>query len=68
MSRLITDVIKESLQKVVKEQYGNLFEELLFTVEPTRDKAHGDFASNIAFCFQKPGNPLRNCQPNCIDS
>ncbi len=53
MSRLITDVIKESLQKVVKEQYGNLFEELLFTVEPTRDKAHGDFASNIAFLLSK---------------
>ncbi|QPM68837.1 arginine--tRNA ligase [Atribacter laminatus] len=53
MSRLITDVIKENLQKVVNEQYGNFSEGMLFTVEPTRDKAHGDFASNIAFLLSK---------------
>ena len=53
MSHLITEVIKENLQKVINKQYGNLSDEILFTVEPTRDKIHGDFASNLAFLLSK---------------
>jgi len=53
MSHLITEVIKENLQKVINKQYGNLADEILFTVEPTRDKIHGDFASNLAFLLSK---------------
>jgi len=53
MSRLITEVIKEALQKIINEQYGDSSDGLIFSVEPTRDKNHGDFASNIAFLLSK---------------
>ena len=50
MSRRITD--KESLQKSQRTIW-KLIRRITFTVEPTRDKAHGDFASNIAFLLSK---------------
>ncbi len=53
MSRLITEVIKEALENVMNDHYLESSDGIIFTVEPTREKDHGDFATNIAFLLSK---------------
>ncbi|MCX6090027.1 MAG: arginine--tRNA ligase, partial [Candidatus Atribacteria bacterium] len=53
MSRLITEVIKNVLQKVLENRYPEATDGMMIAVEPTREKSYGDFASNIAFLLSK---------------
>ncbi len=53
MSRLITEMLKEEIKKVLAVDFPEVVDEKEITVEPTRDKSHGDFATNLAFILSR---------------
>ncbi len=53
MSRLITEMLKEEMKKVLAVDFPGVVEEKEISVEPTRDKSHGDFATNLAFILSR---------------
>jgi len=53
MSRLITEMLKEEMEKVLAVNFPGIVEEKEITVEPTKEKNHGDFATNLAFILSR---------------
>ncbi|HXL02118.1 MAG TPA: arginine--tRNA ligase [Candidatus Atribacteria bacterium] len=53
MSRLITEMLKEEMEKVLAVNFPGIVEEREITVEPTKEKNHGDFATNLAFILSR---------------
>ncbi|HSV31432.1 MAG TPA: arginine--tRNA ligase, partial [Atribacteraceae bacterium] len=53
MSNLITEHVKGLLEKVLQEQIPGHLDIPTYTVEPARDKSHGDLATNIAFSLSR---------------
>ncbi len=53
MSRLITEHIRKIINSVLCQVYPEWAEEISYTVDPTRERKHGDFATNLAFTLSK---------------
>ncbi|MDK2897641.1 MAG: arginyl-tRNA synthetase [Candidatus Atribacteria bacterium] len=53
MSQLITELFKGKIEEVLKAHYPSLFKKIDINLEPTRDKQHGDYATNLAFLLSR---------------
>ncbi len=53
MSRLITECIRESIKSVLHQLYPECPAAVPFTVDQTRERKHGDYATNLAFILSK---------------
>ncbi|MDI3542705.1 MAG: arginyl-tRNA synthetase [Candidatus Atribacteria bacterium] len=53
MSRLITEMLKEEMKKVLAVDFPGVVEEKEISIESTRDRNHGDFATNLAFILSR---------------
>ena len=56
MSRLITEILREKIEEVLVMNFPGMVEEKEIAVEPTREKSHGDFATNLAFILSRKVN------------